>query len=238
MQNILDKNILPGLEILQNQLGVLYIIAGVVAIGVFMLILTILRRRRLKRCININFTVDEDTSEKKTEENYKLIIRRIKQVEKKYKSILFASTESKALPITIPVNVAIELAKNKRRCLLIDLDLKRDGITKAFGLNAGKNDLLSGAVQTKFENLWILPGHNFAQLKQMNIKMIVQKALDRFDFILLNAPSLVSSPDRRHIISAGHAAFICIKDASETTKLTELIKPSDCVIIGHIQTSL
>ena len=69
----------------------------------------------------------------------------------------------------------------------------------------------------------------------MNVKEIVQKALDRFDFILINAPSLMSSPDRRQIVSAAKAAFICTKEASEVMKLTKLIKPLECTVIGRIQ---
>ena len=119
--------------------------------------------------------------------------------------------------------------------VLIDLDLKRDAIVEAFELGSNKNGLQPKAVRTQFENLWVWPGHNFTQLKQMNVKEIVQKALDRFDFVLTNAPSLVSNPDRRQIISAAQAAFISTKSGSDTTKLAQLIKPADCVLLGNIQ---
>ena len=170
------------------------------------------------------------------QENYAPIAQRIKRAKGKCKSILFASVELQALPVTIPVNVTIELARGKKRCLLVDLDLKRDAIAKVFELNGKKTGLRPKAVQTKLENIWVLPGHDFVRLKQMNIKMIVQNALDKFDLVLINAPSLASSPDRRQIISAAQAVFTCAKDASEATKLTELIKPSKCRVIGNIQT--
>jgi len=172
------------------------------------------------------------------EENYALITERLKRVGRKYRSILFASDRLGSLPVTIPVNVAIRLAKNRKRCLLIDLDLRRNAVASAFELDAQKSGLRPRAVRTEFENLWLWPGHNFTWLKQMEIRVIVQKALDRFDFILINAPSLVSSPDRRQIISAAQAAFICSKDASEAAKLTELIKPLNCKVIGRIQIPL
>jgi Mrp family chromosome partitioning ATPase len=214
---------------------VLCIVAGVIAIVVFVLILIILKRRKSKKVINVNLTDDKEAGDKLSEGDYESIIKRIKQVKKKHKSILFASIEAGALPVTIPVNVAIGLAKEKERCLLIDLDLKRDAIAKVFGLDAEQSDLRAKAVQTEIENLWVWPGHNFSQSKQMNITAIVEKAEDKFDFILINAPSIVSSPDRKQIISAAQAAFICTKDTSEMKKLTELIKPLDCTIIGHIQ---
>ncbi|MFZ0035062.1 MAG: division plane positioning ATPase MipZ [Sedimentisphaerales bacterium] len=229
------KRILLKLGISQNQGVILCIVAGVIAIVVFVLILIILKRRRSKKVINVNLTDDKEASDKLPEGDYESVIKRIKQVKKKYKSILFASTEAGTLPVTIPVNIAIGLTKEKERCLLIDVDLKRDAVAKAFGLDAEQSDLRNMAVQTEIENLWVWPGHNFSQSKQMNIMEIVEKAEDKFDFILINAPSIVSSPDRKQIISAAQAAFICIKDTSEVKKLTDLIKPLDCKIIGPIQ---
>ncbi len=236
MHNILNQAVLLKSAILQNPWFISGIIAGATAIIVIpVLILIIVKRRKPKKDINTYLTNIEELPNKKPEENYELITERIKRVEKKYKSILFASVEPGSLPITIPVNVAIGLTKNKKRCLLIDLDLKRDAIAEAFELNTRQNDLRPKAIRTEFENLWVWPGHNFAQLKQMNIKAIVQKARDKFDFILINTPSLADSPDCKQIISSAQAAFICTKDASEATKLAELIKPSDCMVIGHIQ---
>ena len=235
MDEILKENILLKLEMLKNQQVILYVAGGVIAIVVLALILTILKRRKSKKGVIGNLTDTEWPSGKKLEENYELVTNRLKQVGKKHKSILFASVESGTLPVTIPVNAAIWLAKNKKRCLLVDLDLKRNAIAEAFKLDSEKNSLSTKAVKTEFENLWVWPACNFTQPKQMNIKEIAQKASDKFDFILMNAPSLTSSPDRKQIISTAKAAFICTKDATEATKLTQLIKPSDCAVIGQIQ---
>jgi Mrp family chromosome partitioning ATPase len=238
--NIL-KRILLKLGISQNQGVILCIVAGVIATILFVLILIILRRRKFKKVINVNLTENKEGGDKRPEDNYEPIIKRIKQVKKKYKSILFTSIEAGALPVTIPVNVAIGLTKNKKRCLLIDLDLRRDAIAKVFGLDAERGGLRAKAVQTEIENLWVWPGHNFSQLKQMNVAEIVERALDKksldkFDFVLINAPSVVSSPDRKQIISAARAAFICTKNtSSEMKRLTELMKPLDCTIIGRIR---
>lgn len=231
------NGILLKLGISQNQGVILCIVAGVIAIVVFVLILTILKRRKFKKVINVTLTDDKEAGDKQPEDNYEPIIKRIKQVKKKHKSILFTSIEAGALPVTIPVNVAISLAKSRKRCLLIDLDLKRDAVAKAFGLDAGQSDLSAKPVQTEFENLWVWPGHYFSQSKHMNVTEIVERVEGRFDFILINAPSLVSSLDRKQIILAARAAFICTKDTSEMKKLAELIKPLDCTIIGHIQIS-
>lgn len=218
----------------------MYAVIGIIAFILFALTLIILRRRKYKKVIKVNLTVDKEDSDEQAQTAYKSIIKRIKRVKRKYKSILFTSIETEALPVTLPVNVAIGLTKGKKRCLLIDLDLRRDAVAKVFGFNAEQGGLRAKAVQTEIENLWVWPSHNFSQLKQMNIVEIVEKALDKkspdkFDVILINAPYVISSPDRKQIISAAEAAFICTKDKSEKRKLAELIKPLYCTIIGHVQ---
>jgi hypothetical protein len=230
------KGILLKLGISQNQGVILCIVAGVIVIILFVLTLIILRRRKFKKVINVNLTDGGEGGDKPAEGSYEPIVKRIRQVKRKYRSILFTSTEAEALPVTIPVNVAMGLAKSKKLCLLIDLDLKRDAVAKAFGLDAEQSGLRAKAVQTEIENLWVWPGHYFSQSKQMNVTEIVEKAEDRFDFILINAPALVRGPDYRQIISAAQAAFICAKNTSEPDKLTKLIKSLDCTIIGRIQT--
>lgn len=235
MYSILNAGSLPELGVFQNQWIILCIAVGVTAVAGFVLIPRLLKGQKSKENIDINLADNKETSDDWLQENYQFITERIKGVEKRYKSILFASVEHRALPVTIPVNVAMGLAKSGRRCLLIDVDLWRNAVAGAFGLEATVGGPHPGAVRTEFENLWVWPGHNFAQLKQMNINSIVQNALKRFDFVLINAPSLTSHPDRRQILSAAQAVFICTKATSDAKKLAELIKPLDCVVIGRIR---
>jgi Mrp family chromosome partitioning ATPase len=237
MVNILKKILLSLGIHTKVQAAIFCAAAGVIFIILFVFISFMLRRRKYKKVINVNLSAGGESGDKPAKGSYEPIINRIKQVKRKYRSILFTSTEAEALPVTIPVNVAMGLAKSKKLCLLIDLDLKRDAVAKAFGLDAEQSDLSVKAVQTEIENLWVWPGHYFTQSKQMNVMEIVEKAEDRFDFILINAPALVRGPDYRQIISAARAAFICTKNTSEIKKLAELIKPLDCTIIGHIQIS-
>ncbi len=235
MYSILNGSGLRGLGVFQNQWVILCIAGGVIAVVGVMLVLRQLKRRKSKEGIDINLADSRGPSEEWPQEGYEFVTRRIKEVEKKYRIILFASVERGALPVTIPVNVAMGLAKDGRRCLLIDTDLWRDAVARAFDIYAGTDDLHPKAVRTDFENLWVWPGHNFSRLKQMNIKSMVQRASERFDFILINAPLLVSHPDRRQILSAAQAVFICIRTASDAGKLAELIKPLDCVVIGRVR---
>ncbi len=212
-------------------------VAAAVGIVALILILRILKKRRLKKVITVNLDDSEAPLTQKTLEDYDIIVRRIKQAGKKCESILFASSESAALPVTVPVNTAVGLAKGKKSCLLIDLDLDRDAVARVFELDIEESDVRPRAIQTEFENLWVWPACYFARLKHMNVKEIVQKALGKFDTVLINAPALATSCDRRQIISAADAAFICAKGTSDIAELSRLMEEMDCRVIGHIQIS-
>jgi len=179
----------------------------------------------------------QSSAEQGRVEDCEVIIKRLKRIKKKYKTILFAAANVMNLPLTIPVNTAIELAKAGKRCLVIDLDLRRDAVAKAFKVDgqAGRNDLYPKAVKTEFEDLWVWPAHNFTKPTQMNIVPIVQKARGQFDFILINAPYLLSSPDRKHISYTAEAAFIFSGNGDEATRLVDLMKAAKCDLIGNIQ---
>jgi Mrp family chromosome partitioning ATPase len=169
------------------------------------------------------------------DDNYGPIVKRIRKVKKKYKSILLAAWDLDSLPVTIPVNIALELAKNKTRCLLIDLDIRRDAVAKAFDIE-NRQELQFKASKTGVENLWVWPAHNFMRSRLMNVKLLVQKAMKKFDLVVINSPYLASSPDRNQIISSARAAVIFSRDESEEKELAKLIKASQCTLISKIHT--
>jgi len=226
---------LPSLGEMHAKSIIIALVAAVVGVVALTLILRMLKKRKLKKAITVNLDDSEAPLAERTQENYDIIVRRIKQAGKKCKSILFASSESAALPVTVPVNTAVGLAKGKRSCLLIDLDLDRDAVARVFELNIEENDMQPRAIKTEFENLWVWPACYFARLKHMNIKEIAQKALDKFDRVVINAPGLIASCDRRQIISAADAAFICAKGTSDAAELSRLMKELDCRVIGRVQ---
>jgi len=201
-----------------------------------------LRSGRKKRASSLLVNQKEEQSAARPtgqEGNCQAIIEQISRLKKNCKSILFAAARLHALPVNLPVNVAIELARINKRCLLIDLDLKRDALAKAFGLDHQdeRNGFQPMVLKTEFENLWIWPAHNFTRLKQMNIGYLVQRAMDKYDFILINAPSLLSSPDRRYIASSAQAAIVFSSNGSPANGLAELIKNSGCTLIDNISTA-
>ncbi len=224
-------------EFLQNY-WIWAAIAAVVVIGLIVwLLVRKTKSRKGKTKSKRRSRSNTDEREQLAESDYRLITERILQVGDKYKSILFAAAGIKCLPVTIPVNTAIELAGNKKRCLLIDLDLKRDAVAKAFGIadKPAVGDFRPRPCATEFKDLLVWPAHNFAQTKQMNIKPLVEAAIEKFDLVLINAPYLDGSPDRSQIAAAAQCAFIFTQNTTQAKRLAALIKTADCKLIGNIQ---
>jgi hypothetical protein len=211
--------------------------AAVIVILVFGLLLWKIRSKKTGAKPKATGPRDENGRERIASADYQLITERILQIDGKYKSVLFAAAGLNCLPITIPVNVAIQLAEQKKRCLLIDLDLKRDAIAKAFNLaeKVDPKDLRPKPYKTPFEHLLIWPGHNFTKIKQMNIKPLAEAAIEKFDWVLINAPYLDGGCDRTQIASAAQCSIIFTQNTTQAARLAALMKAARCKLIGNIQ---
>lgn len=234
MRNVAMGSILLSVEILKNQ----WVITGGIALLALIVLLVVLfavfRSRGAGKAAVIKLS-GEGPLAAWSQDSYAALTERIRKLGGKRRSILFASAEPEHLPAAIPAAVAGILAKAGKKCLLIDLDLMNDSAAKTFHIGTGQAELPGKVVSTRIENLSVWPAHNFTQLNQMNVREIVEKAQDKFDIVLLNAPALPNSPDRRQILSASACAFLCGRVQADTTALVELIKDSDCRIVGSIQ---
>jgi len=116
------------------------------------------------------------------------------------KTILMAADSVAELPVTIPVNIAMRLAQKQRRCLLIDLDLQRDAISKVFDIDSGKTadrahtDVFSGEIPSCVRNLWVWPASNFGKTEgcqsAINIKELIANLESRYDHLIIYAPNI------------------------------------------------
>lgn len=171
--------------------------------------------------------------------DYELITERLMKIEGKYTTVLFAASSVNCLPITIPVNVGVYLAQSGKRCLLIDMDIKRNAIAKAFEIDeqaAAHLDRPRGH-KTSFDNLRLWPAHNFAHKNAPILADIVEGAKNEFDFVIISAPNLGDNPNQTQIAAASDCAFIFAQNADDATKLSSLMKPAKCSIIGNVKVS-
>ena len=147
-------------------------------------------------------------------------------------SVLLAANRLTDLPVTIPVNLAVSLA-GAGRCLLIDLDSKRDALAKVFEIDSEKieSHLKIRPIPTAFENLSVWPARYFDLLKQMNLRSLLDEASKNFDHILIYAPYLTVLADRKQIAFCSKQAIIFCKDSEKTAHLRRLLKTHDCKIL-------
>ncbi len=168
-----------------------------------------------------------------TSVNHEQLIQDIKTLNGKAASLLFAANSFKDLPVTVPVKIAVELAKT-HTCLLIDLDINRNAVAQVFGLDDGEMDhqLTVRSIATDFEKLFIWPSKNFQILKQMNVKQLIENASGKYDYILVYAPYLTTQPDRRQIASSCKHAFAFTGPKDST--LLRLLGVCNCKVIREI----
>jgi len=117
-------------------------------------------------------------------------------------TILMAAENICSLPVTLPVNIAVRLSQQGRKCLLIDLDFEREPITKVFDMNTEDRDNENVVSQSCIENLFVLQA---AQQSIYNpsikgIQEMISVLKSRFDFLIIYAP------DIRNIILSEHAS--------------------------------
>jgi hypothetical protein len=145
-------------------------------------------------------------------------------------SVLLAACNLNDLPVTIPVNMAIRLAASCK-CLLIDLDTKRDALAHVFEITPEACTSASTPVITPIKNLHIWPAHYFSRFRQMDLKSVLIAAKQKYDVILLNAPYLVTHPDRRRIVKSAESAMVFVNDKKTADAILKLLKSGSCTIL-------
>lgn len=197
-------------------------------------------KRLLEKFISGNGRTDADqggAALKIEQSDYQMITERILQVKGNFRSVLFAGAGLKCLPITIPVNVSVQLAQAGHRCLLIDLDQKRDAVAQVFSLIAPKNPLKARPYRTDLDNLLVWPAHNFTTAGGTDIRRLIRSAEKKFDLVLISAPYLDGNIDRTQIATAAACGFIFSQNVQQATRLAGLMRSAKCKVIGNMQLS-
>jgi Mrp family chromosome partitioning ATPase len=166
------------------------------------------------------------------------------------KTILMAAEKVEELGVTIPVNIAIRLAKRGRKCLLIDLDLERDAISKVFDVdNEYPSDKIQAETITKgtptcISNLWVWSASQYTGIGKgddnpdaINIKEVITTLQNRYDHLVVYAPnvSTLASADRNRIARCATAAMLFGPEGktenSTISDFYELLISYGCVIL-------
>ena len=123
--------------------------------------------------------------------------------------------------------------------MLVDLDLKRDAIAAAFEIEEDKrpSDFTPKPFDTSFENLKVWPAYNFTKRRYVSVRSLVDAAVEKYDFVLLNAPYLDGNVDRSQIGLAADCAFLFTQTEKQAVRMYHLLESCNCKIMGNIQVS-
>lgn len=161
---------------------------------------------------------------------YETIVEKIHSANGSAAGILMAGTSVEALPVTVPVNAALRLAAGSKKCLVIDLDVKRDALSKAFDVK--NTDELARPCRTGIENLLVWPAHNFGKMRKTDVPFLVRKAREQFDYVIINAPEFPYIQERRAIAAATDISFIFSDSAQTPVNMKNLLRASNSRLMG------
>ncbi len=148
------------------------------------------------------------------------------------KSLLITSAGPQEGKTTTAVNMAITLAGSGLRVLLVDTDLRRPRLHKAFGIPAtadgvskailGEGDVLTMVRETGVPNLWLLPcgatPPNPAELLHAErFKSIVEELMANYDRVIFDSPPVGAVTDAA-ILSRVTAGTLLVAKGGKTSK--------------------
>lgn len=168
--------------------------------------------------------------------SYESLLKAIGKRNGRPHTILLAAASLRDLPATIPVNTAIRLAAD-RKCLLIDLDTRRDALAHVFDVACQTQYAALSPAKTSIDNLDLWPANYFSRLRQMDLKAVLSAAKQTYDVIILNAPHLATHPDCRRIARCAGSAILFAKDKQAAQALEQILNDGACRILKMVTVS-
>lgn len=143
-------------------------------------------------------------------------------LENKIKLIAVTSSVAGEGKTTIACNFAIALAQSDKKVLLVDADFRKPSIHKIFDIEKepGFSDALLGKEisprKTVIENLFILPAGSKiiptpAIFTSRFIETHKKKALESFDYIVVDTPPVIPVSETLSLLSGVHGVLFVVK---------------------------
>ncbi len=136
-------------------------------------------------------------------------------------TILMAAENVEELGVTVPVNIAIHLAKKGRKCLLIDLDSARNAVSKVFDIETDGPG--RGEIAACIKNLWIWPASNLGKGDATEFKNTICDLQSRYDRLIIYAPNVKALDGCKTIAdSVGSAILFGAEDRGADSAVSSL----------------
>lgn len=190
-------------------------------------------------------------------ESYKTLRTNIQysSIDDKYKMIVVTSAEPGEGKSTTSGNLALVLAQDGKKVLLIDCDMRKPSIHRSFNISnaVGLSDFIVNKITIeevvfKFnDNLTIIPAGNIPPnpseiLDSAAMRKFLQEMRDVFDYIVIDTPPLQAVTDAQ-ILSAKADGTLLVVKAEKTKRdsvrnAVNLIQKVNGTIIGTVLNSV
>lgn len=167
-------------------------------------------------------------------ESYRSLLTNIQfaDLDNPVKTILVTSPSPKEGKSLTTSNLALTMAQNGMRVLLIDADLRRPTVHKLFGCqrSPGLSELITSDLSnieeyvqnTYADNLYVLPGgavppNPAGILGSDKMKRLIEEAKKRFDIVLFDSPPVVAMSDAS-VLAVGLDVTILVLHAGHTKR--------------------
>lgn len=165
--------------------------------------------------------------------------------EKKQRNILITSTENGEGKSTITANLAVSMAQQKEKVLLIDANLRESNIHKIFKIenNAGLTNVLTkqvsleeAVIQSGIGNLDILPSGSVSFnpveiLANETVKDLLKILVNTYDIVLVDSPSILEFTESR--VLANHCDGVVLVVNRGRTETDNLIEARRVLDLAH-----
>jgi hypothetical protein len=148
-----------------------------------------------------------NTSRIRTGRDYDKLARKL--ADKQEKVIVMAGASSTNLPVTIPVNAAMRLAKSGKKVLLNDMDETRNAVARVFDI---KNKEKGKVYESCVKNLW--SGEQVTEAGRF----------DDFDCVIIYSPSESAVREALNNRNISAEAGFMVYSSSNDYRICEMIK--------------
>jgi polysaccharide biosynthesis transport protein len=149
------------------------------------------------------------------------------------RSLLVSSAQPGEGKTTISANLAISLAQLGQRVLLIDCDLRRPSVHRAFQIQgslgvvsylAGQRDWRAAVEKTSLPGLDVLvsgpvPPNPAELLSSDRMQKLIQEALEDYKFVLVDSPPLLNVSDSRILATLVEGVVLVVKGGETPREL-------------------